>query len=85
MLRTFSLALLLITMGSSYSYAASPAAEIEQRFMRESVEKTKAYADRLKRPFPEVKDYKYGMKLDVDKIIYSGLAPTKPDTNSPLN
>jgi len=68
MLRTFAVALLFITIGSSYSYAASPASEIKQRIMRESIERTKAYADRLKRPLPEVKDYKYGMKLDVDKV-----------------
>ncbi|EQM72044.1 hypothetical protein L682_00055 [Aquipseudomonas alcaligenes OT 69] len=62
---------LSVLMGSQNIYAMGTSVEIEQQFEKDSLKKTQDYAGRVKKSVPAIKDYGYGMKLDVAKVIYS--------------
>ncbi|BCG24967.1 TPA: DUF2790 domain-containing protein [Pseudomonas aeruginosa] len=69
------LIVLVVALASTpYTFAIntgnSTSAEIEAQFERANLKETTSYAALVKQPIPEIKDYKYGMKLDVAKVIY---------------
>ncbi|MEE1922104.1 DUF2790 domain-containing protein [Pseudomonas sp. 148P] len=44
--------------------------ELGQRIERSAREATEDYAQRVKKPMPQVEDYTYGINIDISKLVY---------------
>lgn len=55
---------------TSLTANAQSGMEINQRIERSAREATADYAQRVKKPMPQLEDCAYGMDLDVGKLVY---------------
>lgn len=51
---------------------AKPSVEkLTEKYHQENIDATRQYAEQAGKPIPEVIDYKYGMNIDVAKLIHT--------------
>ena len=56
--------------------------EINKHIERTAREATADYAQRVKKPMPQLEDYAYGMDLDVGKLVYVCKRPANTPSES---
>lgn len=63
----FTIALL----GSTQSYANVAVEKLTERYQQQNAAITQQYAEQAGKPAPQTIDYRYGMKIDVAKLIHT--------------
>lgn len=63
----FTIALL----GSTQSYASVAVEKLAERYQQQNTTITQRYAEQAGKPAPKTIDYRYGMKIDVAKLIHT--------------
>ncbi|OLU23257.1 hypothetical protein BVH03_23855 [Pseudomonas sp. PA15(2017)] len=56
---------------ASLAQATSSVEKLTEKHQQENVERTRQYAEKVGKPAPQIVDYKYGMKIDVAKLIHT--------------
>lgn len=66
------LSIAVVFFGLISAAQAKPAVEkLTEKYHQESIEATRQYAEQAGKLMPEVVDYKYGMNIDVAKLIHT--------------
>ncbi|GAC1031667.1 DUF2790 domain-containing protein [Pseudomonas sp. No.21] len=73
-LKYMAAAIAIFTLQNASAFSVELPEKVRQEIERNSLQAAERYAESAGKPVPKPVDYRYGMKLDVAKVIY--MTPT---------